>query len=47
MKKRIYIAYTGGTIGMQRSSQGYIPQAGFMEKCLGEMSGFQREERPD
>ena len=34
MKKRIYIAYTGGTIGMQRSSHGYIPQAGFMENCL-------------
>ncbi|NCB57494.1 MAG: L-asparaginase 1 [Gammaproteobacteria bacterium] len=47
MKKRIYIAYTGGTIGMQRSSQGYIPQAGFMENCLAEMPEFHREEMPD
>ncbi|MGM6842720.1 aminopeptidase, partial [Escherichia coli] len=23
-KKSIYVAYTGGTIGMQRSEQGYI-----------------------
>lgn len=47
MKKRIYIAYTGGTIGMQRSSQGYIPQAGFMENCLAGMPEFHREEMPD
>ncbi|HHR3971258.1 TPA: hypothetical protein ACS5ZY_004856, partial [Salmonella enterica] len=24
-KKSIYVAYTGGTIGMQRSDKGYIP----------------------
>jgi L-asparaginase len=24
-KKSIYVAYTGGTIGMQRSEHGYIP----------------------
>jgi L-asparaginase len=24
-KKSIYVAYTGGTIGMQRSENGYIP----------------------
>jgi L-asparaginase len=47
MKKRSYIAYTGGTIGMQRSSQGYIPQAGFMENCLANMPEFHREEMPD
>lgn len=46
-KKRIYIAYTGGTIGMQRSSQGYIPQAGFMENCLAAMPEFHRDEMPD
>ncbi len=46
-KKRIYIAYTGGTIGMQRSSHGYIPQAGFMENCLAAMPEFHRDEMPD
>ncbi len=47
MKKRIYIAYTGGTIGMQRSNHGYVPQAGFMENCLANMPEFHREEMPD
>ena len=37
MKKKIYIAYTGGTIGMQRSQHGYIPQPGFMADCLAGM----------
>ncbi|MEH6627905.1 MAG: asparaginase [Motiliproteus sp.] len=31
MNKRIYILYTGGTIGMQRSPQGYIPMTGLAE----------------
>lgn len=47
MKKKIYIAYTGGTIGMQRSEQGYIPQPGFMESCLAGMPEFHRPEMPD
>ncbi|MEH6629078.1 MAG: asparaginase [Motiliproteus sp.] len=29
MKKRILILYTGGTIGMEPSEQGYVPVAGF------------------
>ncbi|MEH6578526.1 MAG: asparaginase [Amphritea sp.] len=29
MKRRILIIYTGGTIGMQPSEQGYVPMAGF------------------
>jgi L-asparaginase len=31
MKKRIYIAYTGGTIGMRRTGKGYVPEAGLAE----------------
>ncbi|MCU8650076.1 hypothetical protein OEZ66_34460, partial [Escherichia coli] len=30
-KKSIYVAYTGGTIGMQRSEQGYIPVSGHLQ----------------
>lgn len=45
-KKRIYIAYTGGTIGMQRSARGYIPVPGFMASCLAGMPEFHREEMP-
>ncbi|MGL5948786.1 MAG: asparaginase [Aeromonas sp.] len=46
MKKSIYIAYTGGTIGMQRSAQGYVPQVGFMADCLAKLPEFQRAEMP-
>ena len=46
MKKSIYIAYTGGTIGMQRSDHGYVPMAGFMEDCLARMPEFHRPEMP-
>ena len=46
MKKKIYIAYTGGTIGMQRSQHGYIPQPGFMADCLAGMPEFHRAEMP-
>lgn len=31
MHKRIYILYTGGTIGMKRSQQGYVPCPGLAE----------------
>ncbi|MGB5445349.1 MAG: asparaginase, partial [Psychromonas sp.] len=31
-KKRIYIAYTGGTIGMKPSKDGYIPVAGYLSQ---------------
>lgn len=46
MKKSIYIAYTGGTIGMQHSSQGYVPRPGFMADCLAGMPEFHRPEMP-
>ncbi|ORT49430.1 cytoplasmic asparaginase I [Vibrio sp. qd031] len=46
-RKHIYIAYTGGTIGMQKSSQGYVPVAGFMEKQLAAMPEFHRPEMPE
>ena len=46
-KKHIYIAYTGGTIGMTPSDHGYIPLAGFMEKQLRSMPEFNRSEMPE
>jgi L-asparaginase len=46
-RKHIYIAYTGGTIGMQKSDHGYIPMAGFMEKQLASMPEFHRSEMPE
>ncbi|ARU56126.1 asparaginase [Oleiphilus messinensis] len=44
MRKHIYIAYTGGTIGMHASSDGYVPKSGFLGEILGEKSEFHRPE---
>ncbi|WAI18323.1 MAG: asparaginase [Buchnera aphidicola (Acyrthosiphon caraganae)] len=46
-KKFIYIAYTGGTIGMQKSNNGYIPVSGHLEKKLLKMPEFYSKEMPD
>lgn len=45
-RKHIYIAYTGGTIGMMKSEQGYIPAPGFLEQSLKGMPEFYRPEMP-
>ena len=47
MKKHIYVAYTGGTIGMRPSSQGFIPAAGFLSETLAKMPEFHRDEMPN
>ena len=47
MKKHIYVAYTGGTIGMRPSPQGYVPVAGFLSDTLANMPEFHRDEMPD
>ncbi len=44
--KRIYIAYTGGTIGMTASAEGYRPQPGALAACLSGMAEFHRPEMP-
>ena len=36
-KKRICLIYTGGTIGMVPSPNGYTPKAGFFRRMLEEM----------
>lgn len=46
-KKSIYVAYTGGTIGMQRSENGYIPVSGHLQSQLAVMPEFHRLEMPD
>ncbi len=47
MKKNIYIAYTGGTIGMKASEQGYIPVNGHLTESIVAMPEFYRPEMPD
>lgn len=47
MKKKIYIAYTGGTIGMKASEQGYIPAKGHLKESIQNMPEFYRDEMPE
>jgi L-asparaginase len=46
-KKRIYIAYTGGTIGMKKSPNGYIPVEGYITDVLNSMTELNRPEMPE
>ena len=47
MKKNIYVAYTGGTIGMKQSEQGYIPVKGHLTDAINRTPDFHRAEMPD
>lgn len=47
MKKRIYIAYTGGTIGMKPSEDGYIPQKQHLTDAIMKTPDFHRNEMPE
>ncbi|MDV6326981.1 asparaginase [Idiomarina sp. Sol25] len=46
-RKKIYVAYTGGTIGMKKSAQGYVPVAGHLSRCVENMPEFFRDEMPE
>lgn len=46
-RKRIYIAYTGGTIGMKKSAQGYVPAPGFLTETVRGLPEFHRQEMPE
>lgn len=37
MRKRVYVAYTGGTIGMRKTSRGYAPAPGYLGERLAAM----------
>ncbi len=47
MNKKVYIAYTGGTIGMKKSPQGYIPVEGYITDVLNSMEELNRPEMPE
>jgi len=34
MRKRVYVAYTGGTIGMKRTRKGYEPKTGYLQQQM-------------
>lgn len=47
MRKRVYIAYTGGTIGMKRSPGGYLPEPGFLQEQMGAMPELGHDSMPE
>lgn len=49
MKKKIYVAYTGGTIGMKKSSEGkgYVPVQGYFSQTVKALAEFNRPEMPE
>jgi L-asparaginase len=38
MNKRIYVAYTGGTIGMKHSSEGFVPVEGHLTNSINDLN---------
>jgi L-asparaginase len=44
--RSIYVAYTGGTIGMQKTENGFVPVAGFLTDCVKAMPEFYHKEMP-
>lgn len=47
MRKRAYIAYTGGTIGMKPTPSGYAPAPGYLEKQMTAMPELRDPAMPD
>ena len=47
MKKKIYIAYTGGTIGMKASENGHIPVKDHLTQSIANIADFHRPEMPE
>lgn len=45
-QKSVYIAYTGGTIGMRRGPHGYEPAAGFLERQMERLPVLSRPDMP-
>lgn len=46
MKKNIYIAYTGGTIGMKMTPDGYSPVPGYLQELMSQMHEFSNASLP-
>jgi L-asparaginase len=46
MKKRVYIVYTGGTIGMKRTRGAYRPEPGYLQAQMAEMPELRHESMP-
>ncbi|QGX38624.1 asparaginase [Permianibacter aggregans] len=45
-RKSVYIAHTGGTIGMKKTPQGYAPVRGYLDEVIRRMPEFQLDDTP-
>lgn len=45
-RPQIFIAYTGGTIGMKERGDGYAPASGYLQQRMAELPSFQDDEVP-
>ena len=43
---RIFVAYTGGTIGMKETGDGYAPASGYLQERMAQLPPFQAEDVP-
>jgi L-asparaginase len=46
MKKRVYIVYTGGTIGMRRKRAGWVPEPGSLQEQMSTMPELRHASMP-
>jgi L-asparaginase len=46
MRKRVYIIYTGGTIGMRRARGGYRPEPGYLQELLDGVAELRHPSMP-
>ena len=46
MRKRVYIAYTGGTIGMQKAAHGYKPVPGYLQTMMSALPELKHSSMP-
>jgi L-asparaginase len=47
VKKHIYVVYTGGTIGMERTPEGYAPTPGYLQVLMDNIHEFKNPSLPD
>lgn len=47
MKKKVYIIYTGGTIGMKATEDGYAPTKGFLREQMAAMPELKHDDMPE
>ncbi len=46
MKKKVYLIYTGGTIGMTNTVNGYAPKKGFLQQEMADIKALSSSEMP-